>query len=155
MSTAIGLSIIDTSLYIPELRSKRKDSALQEMLNRAIQAGAVRDPALLRDVLSLRERLGSTAIGKGVAVPQARSLSVMESRIVVARSRRGVDWGSADGLPVLLVLLVLSPAEQSEESHHDLVARAVAVGRLQRNRQKLIEAGSFEAVASVLREITG
>ena len=154
MSTAIGFSIIDSSLYIPELRSKRKDSALLELGNRASQAGAVRDPILLREILAVRERFGTTAIGKGVAVPHARSLSVDEPRIVVGRSRRGLDWSAPDDLPVHLVLLVLSPAGCSEESHHELVSRAVAVGRLQRNRQKLIEAGSFEVVASVLREVS-
>ena len=153
MTTSIGLSVLDSSLYISELRPKRRDSALQEMIVCAHRAGAVRDPVLLRETLSIRERVGSTAIGKGVAVPHARSLAVVEPRLVVARSKRGIDWGAADGDPVRLVLLAISPSELSDEVYHEFIARAVAVGRLQRNRHKLIEAVSFEAVASVLREV--
>lgn len=155
MSIAIGPSVLDSSLYIPEIRLKRKESVLHDLVERASRAGVVRDVTLLAETLGLRERVGSTAIGKGVAVPYARSISVIESRLVVAISKRGVAWDAADEQPVQLVLLVLSPAESSEETHFDLVARAVAVARLQRNRQKLIEAGSFEAVAAVLRDVQG
>jgi mannitol/fructose-specific phosphotransferase system IIA component (Ntr-type) len=153
MSIAIVASVLDSSLYIPELKLKRRDSALHELAELAHHAGVVRDPALLHGTLLLRERAGSTAVGKGVAVPNARSIAVIESRLVVARSRRGIPWDASDGQPVQLVLLALSPAEHSEELHSELVARAVAAGRLQRNRQKLMEAESFEAVAAVLKEI--
>src|SRR5437870_4489068 len=103
MSTAIGPSVLDSSLYIPELKLKRKESVIQELVARAHQSGVVRDPELLRETLLLRERLGTTAIGKGVAVPYARSLAVIESRLMVARSKRGVPWDAPDDQPVHLV----------------------------------------------------
>jgi mannitol/fructose-specific phosphotransferase system IIA component (Ntr-type) len=73
---------------------------------------------------------------------------------VVARSRRGIDWGAADEIPVQIALLVLSPAELSDETHHDFIARAVSAVRLQRNRQKLLAAEDFESVAALLREVS-
>jgi len=154
MSTVIGLSVLDSSLYIPELRPRRKDSALQEMVARAHQAGVVREPDLLLATLTLRERLGSTAVGKAVAVPHARSLLVLDPHLVVARSRRGIDWGAADDIPVQIALLVLSPAEFSDETHHEFIARAVGAVRLQRNRQRLLAAEDFEAVVTLLREVS-
>jgi mannitol/fructose-specific phosphotransferase system IIA component (Ntr-type) len=153
MSIAIGTSVLDSSLYIPELKHKRKDSVLQDLADRARRSGVVRDAAILAETLLMREKVGSTAIGKGVAVPYARSIAVVEARLVVARSRKGIPWDAADEQPVHLVLLALSPAEHSEEIHLELVARAVQVGRLQRQRQRIIEAASFEAVAAVLREV--
>ena len=152
MTTMAVASVLDSSLYIPDLKPKRRDSALHEMVARAHQGGFVRDPVLLCETLGLRERVEASAIGKGVAIPHARSLAVIEPRLLVARSRRGIDWGAADGLPVRLILLALSPSEHSEEIHHELLARAAAVARLQRNRQKILEAESFETVAQVLRE---
>jgi mannitol/fructose-specific phosphotransferase system IIA component (Ntr-type) len=154
MSTLIGLSVLDSSLYIPELRPRRRESALQDLVARAHTAGAVRNPHLLLEMLTLRERLGTTALGKGIAVPHARSLSVVEPRLVIARSRRGIDWGAADEQPVQIVLLALSPAEMSEENHHDFLSRAVSVVRLQRNRQKLMAAENFQSVAILMREVT-
>ena len=115
--------------------------------------GAVRDLELLHETLVLRERIAGTGVGKGVAIPNVRSITVVEPRLMVARSRRGIAWGSHDGLPVHLVLLALSPSEMSEEAHHELLARALGAVRLQRSRQKLIDAAGFEAVATVLREV--
>ncbi len=146
-------TVLDSSLYIPELRTRRKESVLAEMVACASARGAVREPDALRELLELRERIATTAVGKGVAVPHARSLAVLESRLVVARSHRGIDWGAADGAPVTLVFLALSPSEVSEESHHRLVAGAIAVARYQKQRSKLMDAKSFEVVSAVMREV--
>ncbi len=147
-------SLLDPSLYTPELKSRSKEAALAHLVSLAHHAGAVRVPAPLLELLTLRERLGSTAIGKGVALPHARSLTVNRPLLVVARSRRGIDWDAPDGLPVTLLLLTLAPGEWGEETHHAFLGRAAAVARLQRNRQKLRDAASFEEVASVLREVS-
>jgi mannitol/fructose-specific phosphotransferase system IIA component (Ntr-type) len=152
MSTVLVPSVVDPSLYIPDLRPKRKESILHELVHAAARAGAVRDPALLSETLLRRERFCGSAIGKGVAVPAARSFAVLEPRLFVARCRRGIDWGAPDGLRVHLVLLALSPPDSSEDAHHDLLARAVAMTRLQRSRQKLIDAEGVESVAALLRE---
>jgi len=145
--------VLDPSLYIPELRPRTKDSALAHLVSLAHRAGVARVPGLLLDLLMLRERLGSTAIGKGVALPHARSLTVSRPLLVVARSHRGIEWDAPDGLKVMLLLLALSPGEWGEEAHHAFVGRAAAVARLQRNRQRLLDAASFADVASVLREV--
>ena len=146
-------SVLDPSLYIPELKTRRKEAALTDLVSLAQQAGAVRGPELLLDLLFLRERLGTTAIGKGVALPHARSMTVGRPQLLVARSRRGIEWDAPDGQPVSLVLLTLTPGEWSEEAHHILLGRAAAVARLQRNRQRLLDAACFEDVATVLREV--
>lgn len=153
MSTMLGSPVLDPALYVAELRFRRRETVIQEMVERAWQAGSVRDPALLNETIALRERLMGTAIGKGVAVPHARSISVREPRVIVARSKRGIDWSAPDGQPVHIVLLVLSPAESSKEVHHDLLARAIAPVRQQRNRQKVLDASDFEAVAAVFRDL--
>lgn len=154
MSTSIGPSVLDTPLLISELRVKRKDAVLQELVRCAHAAGAVREHSLLLETLTLREKLGTTAVGKGVALPNARSIAVIESRLVVARSSRGVDWKAVDEAPVQIVLLVLSPSECSVEAHHEFLARAAAFGRLQRNRQRLLDAETAEEAIALLREVT-
>ena len=153
MTISLGPSVLDSSLYIPDLRPRRRESVLHELIACAHRAKAIRDPELLLETLTLRERLGCTALGKGVAVPNARSITVVEPRLVIARSRRGIDWRAADEVPVQLVLLVLSPGECSLEAHHDLLALAASAARLQRTRQRLIDAEGFEEVASVMREL--
>lgn len=147
-------SLIDLSLYIPELRTRKKDTALAELVGRAHATGAVRDAGLLLELLRVRERVGSTALGKGVAVPHARSVTVLRPQLVVARALQGIDWAADDHAPVTLILLALSPAEWSEEAHHAFLGRAVGAARLQKNRHRLMAAASFDALASVLRELS-
>ena len=146
-------SVLDPSLYIPELKTCNRDSALAQLVGLAQRAGSVRGPELLLELLAVRERLGSTAVGKGVALPHARSLTVVHPQLLVARARGGVDWQAPDALPVTLILLTLTPGEWSEEAHHAMLGRAAAAARLQRNRQRLMGAASFAEVAAVLREV--
>ena len=153
MAMAIGDSVLDSALFISELRPKRKESILEELVSRARQSGAVTDPGLLHDTLLLREKLGSTAVGKGVAIPNVRSVAVLRPRLAIARSRRGIEWDAPDGLPVHLVLLALSPAEVGDDAHVEFVSRVAALMRLQRNRQKLSDAEGFDSVQGLLREV--
>jgi mannitol/fructose-specific phosphotransferase system IIA component (Ntr-type) len=153
MTLGTATPVLDPSLYIPELKSRNRDSVLAQLVALAHRAGAVRGVAPLVELLRLRERLGTTAIGKGVAVPHARSLTVDRPALVIARSHRGVEWEAADDVPASLILLVLSPGEWGDEAHHAFLAHAVGVARLQRNRQRLLEADSFAEVAGVLAEV--
>ena len=152
MSTGSSSTVFDTSLFIPELRYGRLEPALGEMVARVARVGSVSAPRLLRGTLTMRERAGSTGIGKGAALPHARSVHVVEPCMVFARSKHGIEWDAPDGDPVRLVLLMLSPAELTAETHVEWIARGAAVLRLQRQRQRLLEATGFEAVAAVLSE---
>jgi PTS system nitrogen regulatory IIA component len=152
MPVAVAPPSFDLSLCIPDLKSKKKDAALAEIAAAAALAGLASDAELLLEVLKLRERLGTTAIGKGVAIPHARSLTVTHARLLVARAPRGIEWNAPDDAPVQLVFAALAPSEWPEEAFHGLVARAASSARLQRNRQKLLAAPSLEGLAVAFRE---
>src|SRR5207245_6331097 len=96
MTTVAVHPVPDTSLFLPDLKLKRKESVLHEMACVAQKAGAVRDAELLHETLLRRERWCPSAVGKGVAVPDARSLAVTEARLVVARARGGPGWGAGE-----------------------------------------------------------
>ena len=149
--TTIVPAVPQRALCIPELGPRKRDSALQFMLAHARAAGALRDVDSVHDALLLRERLGSTAVGKGVAVPNARALAVLDSHWVLARSERGIDWNGPDGLPVHLVLLVLSPPEAAVRAHVESVAAAMTLTRLARARARLLEAHGAEEMAAIIR----
>lgn len=146
-------AVFDSSLFISEFRNRKKETVLGELVTLAHRRGVVSNAALLRDTLTLRERVGCTATGKCTAIPNARSIAVIEPRLIVGRSSRGIDWGAADGEPVHLVLLAVSPAEVSGESHLDLVTQAASIVRLQRHRQKLRDADSVDAITELIHEL--
>ena len=153
MSTTIGPAL-HTSLLILELGLRKRESALLEMARRAHLRGAVREPELLHSLLVLSERIGGAVVGKGVAVADARSLTLVEPHVVVAPSRPGIDWDAPDGEAVRLVLLVLSPPEIPPATHQQSIARATVLVRSARTRQKLLEAGDADEVESLLRELS-
>ena len=150
MSVLAASPLPDTSLCIPDLRTKSRDSVLGEIVARL--GDAVRDPALLKESLLRREKYAATDLGRGIALPNVRSLAVSAVRCVLARSTKGVAW-VGEGSPVHLVCAVISPAEWSEEMHHDVLARVTAPLRLQRPRHKLADAPDARALLALWREL--
>jgi mannitol/fructose-specific phosphotransferase system IIA component (Ntr-type) len=126
-------------LDLVELRHKRRESALTQLVAAAETAGIIRDADVLLASLLRAQRLGSTAMGRGLAVPHARSFAVNRPAMLLGRSLRGVDWGAEDGLPVQVVALVLSPAATPMGMHVERVAAALHTLRLQRTRQRLLD----------------
>ena len=122
-----------------EIRHKRRESALTQLVAAAETAGIVRDAETLLASLQRAQRLGACTVGKGLAVPHARSFAVNRPAVLLGRAARGVEWGAADGSPVFIVALVLSPAVTPVGLHAERVAGAVHALRLQRTRQRLLE----------------
>ncbi len=154
MSIVTGPALHPAHL-IPELKTRRRESVLGELTRLAGELGYVSEPGALRATLALRERLGSTAVGRGVAVPNARSLLVSRPLLIVARSRRGVAWDGGEDDPVHLVLLVLSPAATRAATHLERVGRVSAAVRPGRTRQRLLESSSPEEIGAVLEAVLG
>jgi mannitol/fructose-specific phosphotransferase system IIA component (Ntr-type) len=151
MAGTIVPAVPPPALCIPDIGPRKKGSALLLMLGRAREAGALRQVESVHDALMLRERVASTAVGKGVAVPNARALAVLEPCWVLGRSERGIDWDAPDGLPAHLILLVLTPPDAAPGVHLDAVARAMSLTRLARGRARLLEARDADEMTAVLR----
>ena len=79
------------------------------------------DAQIARDALSARERLGTTGLGHGVAIPHGRSAKVSEARAAFVRLAEPVDFGADDGRPVDLVAALLVPAHFTDQ-HLKLLA---------------------------------
>ena len=137
--------------YIPldfiELRHKRRDSALTQLAAAARRHGVVRDVDALIALLVRRERLGTTALGKGVALAHARSISVVRPFWILGRSPKGIEWAAPDDEPVQIAVLYLSHHEQSAASHVTRLAAAAQAMRQQRVRHRLMTADAPAAFA--------
>ncbi|MBI1903565.1 MAG: PTS sugar transporter subunit IIA [Planctomycetia bacterium] len=99
---------------IAELAAMKKEDALREMARALVDAGQVMDDEfenIIKAVLK-REELGSTGIGRGVAVPHTKHPSVDRLVGTVAVSSQGVDFNSLDGEKVQLLFLLISPPDR-------------------------------------------
>lgn len=87
---------------------------LLEMVSAVAAARMGRDKDEVLDALQARERLGSTALGRGVALPHTRMEGMQAPVAILARLTRPIEFDARDGEPVDLVFTVLWPEEEAE-----------------------------------------
>jgi PTS system nitrogen regulatory IIA component len=133
---------------IAQLRAPTKRQVLQELARRAATVTGLADKRIY-DALAERERLGTTGIGTGIAIPHCRLPELARLYGMFARLERPVPFEAIDDQPVDLVFLLLAPAEAGAE-HLKALAR---VSRLLRDRamcEKLRGANSADALYALL-----
>jgi len=89
------------------LRGDSKDAILSEMVG--LLGTDERSAGTLVRILQRRENLGSTGIGRGIAIPHGRSLVVSRLRLAFARKPEGIDFQAIDGRPVYSLFLIMAP----------------------------------------------
>ncbi|MEW4490574.1 PTS sugar transporter subunit IIA [Thalassoglobus sp. JC818] len=99
---------------LPELKAESKESAIRQMVASLKAAGKIREvdeEAIVAAILK-REELGSTGIGRGVAVPHTKHPSVESIIATVALCHDGLDFESLDGEAVYILFLLISPPDR-------------------------------------------
>lgn len=134
------------------LLSERKEYAIRELAQLMRGAQEVVDfERFLEDVFE-RERLGTTGIGDGIAIPHARTSAVGQLVIAFGRSARGVEFESLDGKKVKLLFLMGTP-EGSVSHYLKILAQLTRILKEGTFREKLLKAQDAEAVVTLFREI--
>jgi PTS system nitrogen regulatory IIA component len=133
--------IITSAQAVTDLRASDKAQLLQELARRAARALSLDTDAILGPLLD-RERLGSTGVGSGIALPHAKIPGLNRPFGLFARLERPIDFASVDERPVDLVFLLLTPAKANSNDH--LAALACVSRRLRQGN-----------VADALRKAAG
>jgi PTS system nitrogen regulatory IIA component len=121
--------LLTPASVIANLRAANKRQALQELAKRA--AGLVqRHERVIFDVLLERERLGTTGIGNGTAIPHGRIPDLPKIQGVFARLEKPIDFEAIDNQPVDLIFLLLTP-DNAGADHLKALAR---ISRLLRDK---------------------
>jgi PTS system nitrogen regulatory IIA component len=114
--------ILPEALVIPALKGKNKEEVLRELATAMASQHADIDANRLVEVLWERERLGSTAIGDGIAIPHGKLPGLKTVLGAFGRHSQGVDFHSLDGKPTKLLFLLVAP-EDSVGQHLKALAR--------------------------------
>jgi nitrogen PTS system EIIA component len=130
--------ILDEKNIIPDLRARDKNGALEELAGTVVSNRQSLDKNSLVQVLLDRERLGSTGIGDGVAIPHGKFYGLDEPIISFGRSLKGLDFESMDGQPVYLFFLLVAP-ENSTSVHLKALARIAKILKNSSFRKTLME----------------
>jgi PTS system nitrogen regulatory IIA component len=121
--------LLTSERVMPALRAPSKKQALQELSRRAAEITGLHERTIF-DVLLERERLGTTGVGSGIAIPHGKLAELKGLLGLFARLEKPVDFDAVDEQPVDLIFLLLAP-ETAGADHLKALAR---VSRLLRDR---------------------
>ncbi|WP_272699707.1 PTS sugar transporter subunit IIA [Desulfovibrio sp. Fe33] len=139
-------------LILPELQSEDKSDVLHELVAPLGEQYPEMDTDQAVRVLLDRERLGSTGIGDGIAIPHGKLEDLEKVIVVVGRSRKGVEFEALDHSPCHIFFLVLAP-EQVAGMHLRVLAQISRLLKDEEFRKEFLAAEDLEALWSLLKSV--
>lgn len=142
--------LLSAHAVIPALKARNKKQVLQELAARAA-AVCGRSEREIFETLLQRERLGSTGIGRGVAIPHGKLAKLDRIVGLFARLEKPIEFDSLDGEPVDLIFLLLAP-EGAGADHLKALARIARLLRDEKVAEQLRAARDEQAISALLTE---
>jgi len=134
-----------------ELKANEKKAVIIELTELLRKANKIKDTAEIVDVLMLREKIGSTGIGQGVAIPHGKHDALKEQVAALGISKAGIEFESMDGKPVHIFFLLLCPPESGGE-HLKAMAGISRIMKDKNMRESLCKAQSAGELLSFIRQ---
>jgi fructose-specific phosphotransferase system IIA component len=143
--------LLNTKYVLTEFKSENKDDVINELIELLKGDERILDLDDVRKCVFDREKIMSTGVGKGFAIPHGKTNSVSDILAAFGKSEKPIDYNSLDGEPVHLVFLLIGK-ENLVGKHIKLLSR---ISRLMNNdefRKRLIEAESKESILKIFKE---
>jgi len=138
-------------MVVSALEGRKKDDVIEELAEVVSGHHPEIDHWKLVGALQDRERLNSTALGEGVAIPHGRLPGVKRVVAAFGRSPQGVDFNSLDGKPTHLFFLLVAP-EDSAGAHLKALARISRLLKDESFRARLMQAEDAATLYGIIRE---
>lgn len=143
--------LIKPEVIIANSKAETKDDLLKEMVLLLTNTGNVRDwEMVLSDVLS-REKIMSTGMEKGIAIPHAKSDGVIAPCVAVCVKKDGIDFGSIDKEPSKIFFMIVSP-KKANSPHLQMLASISSIVRNKETLSKILEAKNSDEICKILKE---
>jgi len=136
---------------IPDLSSRSANEALNEMVLYLKGKKKIQKEKELFDKLIQREELGSTAIGNGFAIPHCKIRNMKSPIVLLAISKKGVDFHSLDGKPSKVFFLVISSPDNPSLSLQILATIAHLIRKTKTLRNKILNESEIGSILSVIK----
>ncbi|MFO8069897.1 MAG: fructose-specific PTS transporter subunit EIIC [Alkalibacterium sp.] len=113
--------VLKKELMIMDLKARTKESAIDEMIKRLVDEGAVNDFDTFKEGIMEREAQTSTGLGDGIAMPHSKNKAVAKPAVLFAKSSSGVNYNALDGQPVEIFFMIAAP-EGGDNVHLEVLA---------------------------------
>ncbi len=133
-----------------DLKAKKKTEVLRDLVSLVRQGD---DAELLLQTLLKREELGSTGIGKGIAIPHGRSLLIDKLEVAVGRSTKGVDFDSIDKKPAHMFFLIMAPPQDPGNQYLITLGRVAMVCQELAKKKRVFEPQTPEEFIELIRKL--
>jgi PTS system nitrogen regulatory IIA component len=145
--------LLQQDAIIPALKVNSKKQLLQELAAKAARITGVSEREVF-DVILQREKLGSTGVGHGIAIPHGKLPGLDHVYGVFARLERPVDFDAIDDQPVDLIFLLLAPANSGAD-HLKALAKVSRLLRDRRLCEKVRGSTTCDAISALMNETEG
>jgi PTS system nitrogen regulatory IIA component len=139
-------------LVIPDLVSVERDPVLKEMARHLKTCGRIAEEKDLIDKLVQRENLGSTSVGRGLAIPHCKMPEAATPVVALAVSRRGVPFNSVDGRPVHIFFLVITSPEKASVNLEILGAISQLIRQSRSLPKRIMATRDRRGLVEIIRE---
>ena len=141
--------LINKNYIIPEFKGSTKKQVLEELVEALASNNIEIDKVVLLNALLEREKLGSTGIGDGVAIPHGKLNGLDNIILLFGKSGQGVDFDAIDRKPVCMVFLLVAPAD-SAGLHLKALARLSRMLREKEFKNSLLMASDAETLLKII-----
>jgi PTS system nitrogen regulatory IIA component len=144
------MDFLDQNAIIVDLKSTDKKSVIIELVDVLKCTGKIKGTKEIINAIWEREKLGSTGIGQGVAIPHGRIDILKEQVGILGISRRGIDFNSLDGDPVNIIFLLVGPIEVAEQ-HLKALSRISRLLKDKFLRQAIKDTPTKEEIVKIIQ----
>ncbi|KXK54331.1 MAG: Ntr-type phosphotransferase system IIA domain-containing protein [Chlorobi bacterium OLB5] len=143
--------ILSTDVIAVKLDTTDKDDAINKVIDLAAKSGKILDKEKVSRTIFEREKLVSTGVGKGFAIPHGKTDSISDVVAAFAITNEPIDFDSIDGEPVRFIFLLIGK-ENLLNTHIKLLSRISRLMNKDEFRDKLLDAATPEEVLAIFKE---
>ena len=133
-----------------DLKGETKDDVLKELIK--LLKLDERSEEMLFKMLKRREELGSTGIGRGIAIPHSRSLVVSKLRVAFGRKATGVDYKSIDNQPATFFFLIVAPPLEVSNQYLPVLGKIAQFAKEEDVPRRLLEITTPQEFLKLIEE---
>ncbi len=145
-------NLLKEDMIIPDLKARDKDEALREMVSYLKSKNKEIKESELFEKLLQREKLGSTAIGDGVAIPHCKLKNLKDSIVLLGVSKKGIDFNSLDNKASYTLFLVVSSPDNPSLNLQILAGIAHIVRKAKSLTKKIQNSNTRGEILNIIRE---